>query len=224
MSRTIELERLTAHTHSPSLLWAGIVAVEISLLVAHFETTSAKIEQVRYLVYPFVWINAGLWAVSRTHPTAGNRRHRLFGLLVAGSYFVLVTNLAGNIGLGTPGTPLGFRIGWYAPGWGPLVALDSSVVRLYLVPFEVVGYVSLAYLVYANTLSLTRGTLSGVLGLVTCVGCTVPVLAPTVGLLGGPASALTTTAYQWSYDLGTLLFLITVGLLYASHRRSVPDR
>ncbi|WP_423751870.1 DUF7546 family protein [Salinirarus marinus] len=48
----------------------------------------------------------------------------------------------------------------------------------------------------------------------TCVGCTVPVFVPLVGLLGGPAASLTTTAYEWSYDLGTLFFILTLGLLY----------
>ena len=69
-------------------------------------------------------------------------------------------------------------------------------------------------------LEVARGTLSGVLGLVTCVGCTVPVLAPLVGLLGGPATGLATTAYRFSYDLGTLVFLVTLWLLYVGHRRS----
>jgi len=92
----------------------------------------------------------------------------------------------------------------YAPGWGPLVAFTSPWLRLYLVPFEVLGYASLAYLVYANVLDLTRSTFSGALGLVTCVGCTVPVLTPLVGVLGGPAAGLTTTAYAWSYDIGTI--------------------
>jgi len=109
----------------------------------------------------------------------------------------------------------------YAPGWGPLVAFTSPWLRLYLVPFEVLGYASLAYLVYANVLDLTRSTFSGALGLVTCVGCTVPVLrrhssAFSVGL----PPALTTTAYAWSYDIGTIIFLLTVGLLSWSHRRS----
>jgi len=105
-------------------------------------------------------------------------------------------------------------------GVGPLVAFTSPWLRLYLVPFEVLGYASLAYLVYANVLDLTRSTFSGALGLVTCVGCTVPVLTPLVGVLGGPAAGLTTTAYAWSYDIRTIIFLLTVGLLSWSHRRS----
>lgn len=77
-------------------------------------------------------------------------------------------------------------------------------------------------LAYANVLQLTRGTLSSIFGLVTCVGCTVPVVAPLVGLLAGPSTSLATTAYRWSYDVGTAVFVITVWLLYASHRRDFP--
>jgi len=99
------------------------------------------------------------------------------------------------------------------------VAFTSPWLRLYLVPFEVLGYASLAYLVYANVLDLTRSTFSGALGLVTCVGCTVPVLTPLVGVLGGPAAGLTTTAYAWSYDIGTIIFLLRSGCSW-SHRRS----
>jgi len=42
--------------------------------------------------------------------------------------------------------------------------------------------------------------------------------ATLVGVLGGPAAGLTTTAYAWSYDIGTIIFLLTVGLLSWSHR------
>lgn len=203
--------------------WAGLVALEALALAAYFAAAPAETGPVRYLIYPFVWFNAGLWAVWRTTPTPGSRRHRLLGLAVGAGYFLLVMAVPGNVGLGAA-ADVSVRVGWYAPGWGPLVAVSSPWVRLYLVPFEVFGYAALAYLVYANALRFARGTLSGALGLVTCVGCTVPVVAPVVGLLGGPATSLSTTAYAWSYDVGTLLFLATVGLLVASHEGSLPWR
>lgn len=203
--------------------WAGLLAVELVAVAAYFAATPGEPGQLRYVVYPFVWINAGLWAVLRTAPRPGNRRHRLLGLAVGAGYFLLVMAVPGNVGLGAAAEP-SLRVGWYVPGWGPLVAIASPWVRLYLVPFEVAGYAALAYLVYANALSLTRGTLSGALGLVTCVGCTVPVLAPVLGLLGGPAAGLATTAYAWSYDVGTALYLLTLGLLVASHEGRLPPR
>ncbi len=200
--------------------WLWVLTVEAFVLVAYFAVADASpAREVRYLVYPLVWIDIGAWAVLRTDPVPANRHHRVLAGALAVGYLLAVLWVPGNAGVGTPGTPVDVRVTMYAPGWGPLVTVASPWVRLFLVPFEVVGYGSLAYLVYANVLSLTRGALSGVLGLATCVGCTVPVIAPLAGLLGGPATGLTTTAYAWSYDLGTLLFVLTVGLLYWSHRR-----
>lgn len=197
----------------------AIVAAEAALVAAYFFVSPAELVEPRYLVYAWLWIDAGVWVVWRTVPAPGNRRHRAVGVAVGAAYFLLVMWASGNVGITASGTP-GLRVGWYAPGWGPLVATTGPWVRLHLVPFEVVGYVALSYLVYANALDLTRGLLSSVLGLVTCVGCTVPALVPFVGLLGGPGSGLAATAYAWSYDVGTLVFLTTVGLLYYGRRNA----
>lgn len=200
------------------LLGAGVVLVEVALVLAYFQLTAASPgDEVRYLVYPFVWINAGLWAVVRADPRPGSTGHRWLATGIAAGYFLLLMAFPGNIGIGSITIPLTARVEWYAPGWGPLLAV-SGPVRLYLVPFEVTGYLALAYTVYATTLDATRGALAGVLGLATCVGCTVPVVAPLVGLLGGPASGLVTTAYAWSYDVGTLLFVAAIGFLSLAHR------
>lgn len=210
---SVEIDRRALH------LWLAVVLVEASLLLAYFTLTTAEpTSEVRYLVYPFVWINAGLWGVRRTTPHPGSRLHRVGGMVIASAYLLVVLYVPGVIGIGAPGTPTDLRVAMYAPGWGPIVAFTSPWLRLYLVPFEVLGYASLAYLVYANVLELTRSAVSGALGLVTCVGCTVPVLTPLVGLLGGPAASLTTTAYAWSYDIGTAIFLLTVAVLSWTHR------
>lgn len=201
--------------------WLAVIAVELLVLWAYLAITDSDPKRLRYLLYPFVWINAGVWAVAHTRSSAGNRRHRWLSTTVAISYFLLVMAVPGNVGFGSLDGHLhvsSLRIAMAPPGWGPIVAY-AGIVRLYLVPFEVVGYLSLSYLVYANALTVTRGTLGGALGLVTCVGCTVPLVAPLVGLLGGPGTGLATTAYAFSYDLGTALFVLTLGILYASHRR-----
>lgn len=196
----------------------AVCVLEAFLVVAYFAVTDAQpTNAVRYLVYPFVWINVGLWVVWRVDAAPGTRPQRVVAGAVAGTYLLVLLSLAGTIGPGVPGIPVGVRVELYAPGWGPLVAVTSPWLRLFLVPFEVVGYAALSYLFYATVLDLSRGAVSGVFGLVTCVGCTVPVLVPLVGALGGPATSLTTTAYAWSYDLGTLFFVLTVALLYWSH-------
>lgn len=202
-------------------VWVAVVLVEATLLFAYFAVTSAQpTDEIRYLIYPFIWINAGLWAVFRSDANPGSWPHRLVAVSIAGVYLLTILYLPGNVGLGVAGAPADFRVEMYAPGWGPMLAFTSPWLRLFLLPFEVVGYASLAYLLYVNVLDVTRGVFSGVFGLVTCIGCTAPILAPLIGVLGGPATSLTTTAYKWSYDIGTLVFLLTVGLLYWSHRRN----
>lgn len=199
------------------LLLGALVAVEIAATLAYFVTTPATVTQVRYVVYPFVWINVGVLAVALVRtPPAGTKSRLFAATALAVGYFVLLMAVPGNIALGTGG-PLDVRIGMAAPGWGPLVAV-SGPVRLYLIPFEVVGYTALGYLVYANVLTLSRSVLSGAVGLATCVGCTVPVLVPLLGVLGGPTTGLASTAYAWSYDAGTALFVVTVLLLLRGAR------
>lgn len=202
-------------------VWVVVVLVEATLLFAYFAVTSAQpTDEIRYLIYPFIWINTGLWTVFRSDANPGSWPHRLVAVSIAGVYLATILYLPGNVGLGVAGTPVGLRVEMYAPGWGPMFAFTSPWLRLFLLPFEVVGYASLAYLMYVNVLDLTRGLFSGVFGLVTCIGCTAPILAPLIGVLGGPATSLTTTAFQWSYDIGTLVFLLTLGLLYWSHRKN----
>ncbi|MFW5957341.1 MAG: DUF7546 family protein [Natronomonas sp.] len=201
-------------------LWIAILCLEATLVAAYFTVTPDRpTTQIRYLVYPFVWINAGLWAVSRTAPISGRRELRIIAGSVAFAYFLLMLYLPGNLAFDTAATSVEVRIEMYAPGWGPLVAVTSPWIRLFVLPFTAIGYGSLSYLLYVNIVDLTRGTLSGVLGLVTCVGCTVPVLVPIVGIMGGPATSLATTAYAWSYDMGTVFFLLAVGILLVSHQR-----
>ena len=93
----------------------------------------------------------------------------------------------------------------------------GSTVQLHLVPFQVVGYASLAYLLYANALLATRRAGVGMFGVLTCVGCAAPVLAQGTAVLGGSGGALIPLIYNWAYDVSTLVFVVTVGILYASH-------
>lgn len=197
-------------------LWGLVLVTEFLLVAVYLLVSSTSVEQVRYVLYPFVWINVGLLAVVSIDPSAENRRHWGVGVGIALAYYLLLMYAAGNIG-GTPaGTEYSVRFALLTPGWGPSIVLAGPLGRISLVPFEVIGYAALSYLLYANVLLISRSVFAGVLGLVTCVGCTVPILAPVIGLLGGPASGLTSTAYAYSYDVGTLLFVITVGILYGS--------
>jgi hypothetical protein len=52
----------------------AVVAVEAFVLVGYFGATPARAIQLRYALYPFVWMNVGLWGVLRTRRVAAGRR------------------------------------------------------------------------------------------------------------------------------------------------------
>jgi len=208
------------------MIGLAVVAVEILLVVGYLGLSGTAVTAPRYVVYPFVWINVGLWAIAASTPDVGNRRHRLVAGTVAVAYFVLLLDIAGNITLGSSAAPH-TSILWATPGWGPVLNGAVPGLEFQLVPFEVIGYGGLAYLVYANALEVSRGILSGALGLVTCVSCSMPIWGPILGFVGGPLAGYTGVMTRLSYDLGTAIFLLTVVVLYYSQRRrptAAPDK
>lgn len=190
---------------------AILVSAEITLVAAYLAVTGVDIVSPRYVIYPFVWINVAAYGVLTVSPKVTNRELLPIGVLVGAMYFAVLAWLTGMIDLGHGGA-FSLRISDAIPGWGPIIAV-SGPIRLHLIPFETIGYLGLSYLVAVNAIAASRRLLSGVLGFATCVGCTVPVLTPVIGVLGGPTTGLASTAYAWSYDLGTLLFVIAAWLL-----------
>lgn len=193
--------------------WCLVVAAELALVTAYVAVTDVIVTEPRYVVYPFVWINVGLWAMVRVDVPSVGGRQRAIAAAMAGGYLLLLSWAGSIILLGLseplPGGAIS-SIHWNVPGWGPAVVYGTPRVRLSLVPFKFVGYVAMTYLVYVRLLDATRAVLSGVLGLVSCVGCTFSLLLPLIG-----ASALfgsTLTGLAW--DLSTLVYLLTVALLY----------
>ncbi|MFC7201103.1 DUF7546 family protein [Halospeciosus flavus] len=191
--------------------WTGVCFAEAMAVLVYLQVASVAVADVRYVVYPFVWINVGLWAAMNVDATAQNVRQYAFALGVTTLYAVLLFVAGGllQFGAGEPGTALDVRFD-ATPGWAPFVFYDGLLVQASIVPFKLVGYLSLAYLVYARLLEATRGVVAGLLGLVTCVGCTFSVLLPLAGATALFGTAITT--YSW--DLSTLVFPLTVALLY----------
>jgi hypothetical protein len=199
-------------------LWAGIVALEVVALAVYITATGA-VESARYALYPFVWINVGLFAVTRVGPVRTGRRRRLTAAGVAAAYGLVLAVLTGLVGIPigehTHAHPSGLTASLSAPGWGPRIAYVLGEFHLYFVPFRVVGYVALSYLVYARlaTLSLASGV--GAVGFAACIGCTLPLLA---GTLGGAGAAALAAVGGYSLDLSTLAFLLAVGGLWQPWR------
>ncbi|QSG14995.1 DUF7546 family protein [Halapricum desulfuricans] len=198
--------------------WALIVVnAELLVLWLWYLTTQPQFNSllgVRYVLYPFVWINVGLWALVRTTPTpALSRRRALAGVLAAG-YFLVLAYVGGLVGAGThhtvaPSVALGTP-----PGFSPAVLYDGGLLKLTLIPYKLIGYLALAYLVYVTVIDAAGSAVTGVLGLFSCISCTWPIIAAAVtGTIGGGA-AIAGAVYAGGYDLSVAVFVLTVGLLY----------
>ncbi|WP_435317732.1 DUF7546 family protein [Haloarchaeobius sp. TZWSO28] len=210
---------------SERVLWLGLLcALELLAVVAYFRFTSSELVSVRYALYPFVWINVGVLAVVATDPIPTARRFRLLGVAVAVGYFLLLAWFAGLISLAPAGhehAASGFSVAMPSPGWGPTLSYTGAVFQFALVPFRVVGYLSLAYLVYATVLESLSASATGLVGLFSCVSCAFPLISSLASGTAGSAAALA-TVYAFGVDLSTLVFVVAVALLY--WRPGVPSR
>lgn len=209
--------RITTPIAAEIAFWLWVVVAELLLVIGYFAFTSAEPTTLRYALYPFVWINVGCWSVLRTTPAPPDRRSRWLAVGIAVAYFIALAAVAGLIGIRAPSglnQSAGFRVVMASPGWGPAVAYTASSAYLVLVPYLVIGYGSLAYLVYATVLEAAEAAVSGLLGLASCVGCAFPVIASLVAGLAGGSSALTAAVYAFSIDISTAVFVLAVGLLY----------
>jgi hypothetical protein len=205
-----------------TLWWLGpVVLAEALLLVGYFGVTGAQPTAFRYVLYPFVWINVGLVALVTTRPRPATRRLRLFAGTVAVGYFLVLAWLSGLLYVETAAATHshaylgGWQVAFSAPGWGPRVGYVTQFGHVYFVPYRVVGYLALAYLVFARTLDASVSVLSGLVGLGACLSCAFPVVASlAAGTLGPSAAVLAPT--QATFDLSTVAFVVAVGLLYWS--------
>jgi hypothetical protein len=206
---------------------AVLVGVELGALAAYLETAAVAVHQPRYYLYPLVWITVTAWLLLRVRPEPGTPSlpaglgsavYLVALLAVSGTVrisrplsetvvtlSVLPVQLLGHAGGASTG---GYTVEWLAPGWGPYVAYEGVLVTFRVVPFQVIGYLGLAYLVFVALARADRSALCGAGGLVTCVGCVWPALTAVSTALGG-GTAVTAVA-SLSYDLATLLFLGTV--------------
>jgi hypothetical protein len=200
----------------PEVRWLVVlVAVESLAVVGYFSLTSSTVTGVRYLVYPFVWINVGVLAVVTTPSPSGDRRMRLLAAAASALYFLALAGLSGllavELGSHSHAAVRGLQLTMSVPGWGPRVGYAGSLVTATFVPYRVVGYLALSYLVYATLLDAAGRAVSGVLGFASCVSCGLPVVgslaAGAVGTMGGVAVA------TYAVDLSTLVFVGAVGLL-----------
>jgi hypothetical protein len=193
--------------------WLSVlVAVEAVALLGYFTLSGAAVTSVRYVLYPFVWINVGVVAVVTT--PAADRRTRLVAA-AATLYFLTLSVLSGLLGLELGAHSHdhvhGLAVTMSAPGWGPRIAYAGPLLTATFVSFRVVGYLALSYLVYATLIDAAGSAVSGVSGFASCLSCGLPVVGSlavgAVGTMGGVAVA------AYSVDVSTAVFVAVVALL-----------
>ena len=201
----------------PAVRWLLVLAwFEALAVVGYLALTGATVQSVRYVLYPFVWINVGVLAVLRVSPPSAGRRTRLAAGGVAALYFLALAALSGLVGLELGGHTHahvhGLQVTMAAPGWGPRVGYAGSLVTLNFVPYRVVGYLAVTYLVYAALLDAAEAAVTGLLGVGSCIGCAFSLAAGAAGVAGGTGGVAAALA-AFSVDLSTLAYVAAVALL-----------
>jgi hypothetical protein len=207
---TVSRSRVTP-SKGALLHWAALLNAELALVLLYFAVSSSVATDWVSLAYPLVWINAAVWAVTRVGLPDASRRQYALAAAVGAAYFLLLGGVGGLYML--HGHGLGARVAWLSPGWGPALLYSGSAVTVSLLPFKVVGYGALAYLVAVTVLDAARTGVAGFLGLFSCVSCTWPVTATLVTGAFGSASAVASLAQNEPYALSTAVFVSSVVLL-----------
>lgn len=231
LASRLNLDRLRPDRRTV-LYGALLLNTQLLLTFGYVLVSDVVVTAPRYLLYPWLWIDVALLAVWKTDvPTvdSASRRRRL---AIAGGYGLVLAVAGGLVSLqpglldavlggGSPHTHTnghhlaGLTIEWgLPPGMGPALLYQGGILRLALLPYEVVGYAALTFLVYVGMAETAGSTLSGVLGLFSCVSCAWPIFGAVVTTLFGGGSALAMAATSWPYDLSALIFISAVGLLY----------
>jgi hypothetical protein len=225
MTRTLGFDVDRFRPSRDTLLWAGLLLnTELILTFAYLLLADVTVTEWRYMVFPFVWLNVSAWALARRESSPGSRRTRIVAGAVAVAYFFLLAYVGGLL---QPGLTVhqhaggaaghthatGWQISWLPPGWGPAVTYIGSLVQLTLMPYKLLGYVTLTVLIYDTVLEAAGSAVSGLIGLVSCVSCTWPVIATLAAGVAGSGTAIAAAANEWSYTIGTVAFVVTVALL-----------
>ncbi|WP_435317852.1 DUF7546 family protein [Haloarchaeobius sp. TZWSO28] len=206
----------------PETLFAFFIVLTGEALLVGLFLASGGTSSLGTLVLPFVWVNLGLWALWRAKvPPAPTGRKRRAAAIALG-YGLVLAYFGGLWSQGYMFFDTGAyqpSFGWYVstalpPGFGPAFSYESQLVNVTILPYKLIGYAALTYLVYATIIDAAGSAVSGVLGLLSCVSCSWPVIATIVTGVAGSSSALATAAMQQSLPLSTGVFVVTVGLLY----------
>lgn len=193
--------------------WGALCLLELLTLVVYLGMSRGQITNPLVFIYPFVWVNVGIWAIGQTSTPSTGAKRRFVARLIGGGYFLGLAFFGGVLAFGGS-EALSITSYWtLPPGYGPLVVISSPLFRLVLEPYKLVGYFALAYLVYAAILDTFGKAARGILGVFSCVSCTWPILGTFLSSLFGSTSVVVTAASTQPYGASTVVFLSAVALL-----------
>lgn len=190
------------------LLVGSLVALAYLVVVAGYLLTAAtEVIDPGRAAYPLVWFSLSAAALAATFGADDHRGTlRRWPVIVATGYVLLLAGVSGQLSLGATGIGLSATTG--LPGWGPIIVADLAAVSAVVVPFQSVGYLVLGVLL-ARALSTTTGSLlAGALGLFTCAGCMLPIVAAVASTGSVPL-----LAGGLSYGVSTIAFAVTATAL-----------
>ncbi len=204
---------------SPTELAVGSGIIVVSVLAAatasYLSVQQPTLTDGRVLVYPVVWSTVSIVAAVWVSRTVRVRPRRWLGAAVGVGYTVALLWLSGT--LGTSGGMPTSQLILSMPGWGPIWLYDNGFVSFSVVPFKLVAYLSLGYIV-AVLISAAGSARTAALGMASCVSCAAPLLLAVAGLFGGTQA--TTMVASAGYDLATVVLLATFGLLVRAARKT----
>jgi hypothetical protein len=197
-----------------TLLVAALVLNTELILLGAYAVVTDSFSTPTLILLPWVWINVALVAILKTRPAPAPTGRKRLAAAIAVGYLLILGYFGGLWGL-SQGPGVGFRMAIFSipPGWSPALLYSGDLLALSILPYKLVGYLALAWLVYATVIDAAGSAVTGVLGLLSCVSCSWPILASLLTGIGG-GGALAAAAQSQSYELSTVVFVVTVALLY----------
>lgn len=202
----------------PDPLRTAVLALgaQSALALPYLVLTSARLTAPSMLAVPFVWVTVAVVAVRHTERPAVGGRSRLVAA-AAGAVYAL--GLAWLTGMVSPamGAATGVDLVLLAPGWGPVLRYSGAVLSFVLVPYRMLGFLALGYLVSLAVRDVMNSGLSagvgGLLALGSCASCALPFVAAVAGLVGGAGLAAVPAVGGGTYLVGTAAFVLAVAVL-----------
>ncbi len=218
---------ITDDTSIKQLGWAGtwlniLFGIQLlsGLIYAYF--TGAIGNRPTHFFIPFIWITVAVWVLWHTRPVSTQRSFQFIAAAVAAMYFLVLLYLSGLIGQGTSHLePLvsSYGIGMVegqSLGWGPILLYTGEWLTVYVIPYQAIGLFALSYLVYNALLGFARSTVGGIIGVAACPACVGPLLAPLLAS-GAGGSSLVLVLGIYGYEIATILFILSIAVLYHRH-------